>query len=49
MARGMCQFEVTTISELKLFCRAQRLVSSALPKVLSAERSRSMQQVKNLE
>src|ERR1035437_3693057 len=49
MARGMCQFEVTTISELKLCSRAHRLVSSALPKVLSAERSRSMQQVKNLE
>src|SRR5512135_1166358 len=49
MARGMCQFDVTTINELKLCSRAQRLVSRALPKVLSAERSRSMQQVKNLE
>src|ERR1035437_7775561 len=49
MARGMCQFEVTTIIELKLCSRAQRLVSSALPKVLSADRSRSMQHVKNLE
>ena len=49
MARGMCQFDVTTISELKLCWRAQRFVSSALPKVLSAERSRSMQQVKYFE
>src|SRR5215467_5456336 len=49
MARGMCQLEVTTIRELKLFCRAQRLASRALPNVLSAERSRSIQQVKYLE
>src|SRR5262245_26857124 len=45
----MCQFEVTTINELKLCSRAQRLVSSALPKVFRADRSRSMQQVKYLE
>ena len=38
-----------TEGRLKLCSRAQFLVSSALPKVLSAERSRSMQQVKNLE
>src|SRR4029453_3540811 len=48
IARGMCQFEVTTIKELKLCSRAQRRVSSALPSVLSAVRSRSMQQVKYL-
>ena len=48
MARGMCQFDVTTISELKSCSRAQRRVSIALPKVLSAERSRSMQQAKIL-
>jgi hypothetical protein len=48
IARGMCQLEVTTISELKLCSTAQRFVSSALPNVLSAERSRSMQQRKNL-
>src|SRR5262245_36859 len=45
----MCQFEVTTIKELKLCSRAQRRVSSALPKVFSADRSRSMQQVRYLE
>ena len=45
----MCQFDVTTISELKLCWRAHRFVSSAFPKVLSAERSRSMQQVKYFE
>ena len=46
---GMCQLDVTTIKELKLCPRAQRLVSSALPNVLRAERSRSIQQVKYLE
>src|SRR5262245_47860438 len=49
IARGMCQFEVTTINELKLCSRAQRLVSSAFPKVFRADRSRSMQQLKYLE
>src|SRR6185437_2929531 len=44
MARGICQLDVTTISELKRCSFAQRLASMALPTVLSAERSRSTQQ-----